>query len=119
MTGLAAEVVVVVHLAYLLYVPLGGFLGLRDVRWSWPHAATAVWAWWRVITQASCPLTVLEQDLILLDGGAPYAGPFIGHYLADVVYPAAWQDAVSWVRACVVLASYGIVLTRHAPHAAS
>lgn len=112
MAGAAAEVVVAIHLVYLLYVPLGGLLGLRDVRWLWPHSATVVWGVVGVLTGARCPLTELEKHLVALDGGEPYSGPFIDRYLADVLYPAELQDLVWWLTSVVVLASYLLVFSR-------
>ena len=43
MAALLADLVVVLHVAYLGYVVLGGFLGLCDVRWLLPHLVTVVW----------------------------------------------------------------------------
>lgn len=102
----------VVHLAYLLYVLLGGFLGLRNVNWLWPHAVTAFWGVAGVATQLSCPLTLLEKHLIRVDGTEPYSGPFISHYLVDVVYPASWQPLVWYVTFVLVLTSYVVTFAR-------
>ena len=114
MAGLAAQAVVVVHLAYLLYVLFGGFLGLRSLRWLWPHAVTAFWGAFGVAEQLSCPLTVLEKYLLVQAGTEPYAGPFITHYLVGTLYPASWQGAVWYATSAVVLASYVLAFTRHA-----
>ncbi len=91
MAGVAAQTVVVVHLAYLLYVLLGGLLGMRNIHWLWPHAVTAFWGVVGLVTQVRCPLTVLEKYLLTLDGTEPYSGTFIGNHVAGVFYPAAWQ----------------------------
>jgi hypothetical protein len=112
MAGVAALVVAGVHLAYLLYVLFGGFLGLRSVHWLWPHLVTVVWGVQGLVTQVRCPLTELEKHLILLDGAEPYAGTFIATRVAGVLYPTAWQELVWWATAVVVLASYALVLVR-------
>lgn len=113
MAGVAAQAVVVVHLAYLLYVLLGGLLGLRSLHWLWPHLVTAFWGAIGVAGQLGCPLTLLQKHLIRLDGGVPYDGTFIGHYVAGVFYPESWQGAVWWATAVFVLASYTAALVRH------
>lgn len=113
MAGVAAQAVVVVHLTYLLYVLLGGLLGLKDVHWLWPHAVTAVWGVVGVATQMTCPLTALQKHLMVLDGTPPYAGTFIEQHVAGVVYPASWQTAVWYVTALVVLVSYTLTFVRH------
>jgi hypothetical protein len=113
MAGVAAHTVVVVHLAYLLYVLLGGLLGLRNIRWLWPHSVTAFWAVVGLITQVRCPLTVLEKYLLVLDGTQPYSGTFIGHHVAGVFYPAAWEALVWYSSAVLVLTSYVVAFARH------
>lgn len=114
MAGVAAQTVVVVHLAYLAYVLLGGLLGLRNLRWLWPHSVTVCWAVIGLVAHTTCPLTDLEKYLLILDGTEPYAGTFIGHHVAGVFYPTAWQDLVWYTTAFVVLASYSLAFARHA-----
>jgi hypothetical protein len=114
MAGIAAQAVVVVHLAYLLYVVVGGLLGLRSLHWLWPHAVTAFWAVVGLLTQVACPLTLLEKHLIALDGAVPYAGTFIGRYVEGVFYPAGMRNPVWYATAVFVLASWALVVARHA-----
>jgi hypothetical protein len=113
MAGVAAQAVVVVHLAYLLYVVLGGLVGLRSLLWLWPHALTAFWALVGLAIQVSCPLTLLEKHLIALDGAEPYAGTFIGHYVEGVLYPEGWRTPVWYATAAVVLATWAVALVHH------
>lgn len=113
---LAAQVVVVLHLAYLVYVVLGGFLGLRSLIWLWPHMITVAWGVFGLFASVECPLTDLEKWLLTLGGVEPYDGPFIDHYLTGVVYPTAWEDLVMSLGAVVVLTSYVVVLARRSRH---
>jgi hypothetical protein len=113
MAGVAAEAVVTVHLAYLLYVALGALLALRNIHWLWPHLVTAVWGVTVLLTQVQCPLTVLEKHLRTLDGAEPYNGTFIGYYLDGVVYPEGWRDGVWYATALFVLGVYVLALVRH------
>lgn len=108
-----ADLVVAVHVTYLGYVLLGGFLGLRDVRWLWPHLATVIWGLVGTATRLPCPLTELERWLDTLAGASTYQGPFIAHYLAGPLYPATAQPLVWHATAGVVLASYLAVLHHH------
>ena len=111
-----ADVVVVVHLAFLGYVLLGGFLGLRDVRWLVPHLVALAWGVIGVESTKVCPLTSLEKWFIELSGGIPYDGPFISHYLTGHLYPVGAQDEVWLLCATVVLTSYVVVLVHHHRH---
>jgi hypothetical protein len=111
-----ADVVVAVHLAFLGFVLLGGFLGLRDVRWLVPHLLAVAWGVIGVESTKVCPLTILEKWFIEQSGAIPYDGPFISHYLTGHLYPAGAQDEVWLLCATVVLASYVVVLIHHRHH---
>jgi hypothetical protein len=108
-----ADLVVVVHVAYLGFVVLGGFLGLRDGRWLVPHLLTVAWGVVGTMTRLPCPLTSLEKWLDSLAGGSTYDGPFISHYLAGTLYPADAQALVWQATAAVVAASYVVVGVHH------
>lgn len=107
-----AAFVAVVHGASIVYVVLGGFLGLRDVRWLVPHAATVTWIVVGGAMLAECPLTALEKWLIVQGGGTPYEGYYIGHYLVGTFFPGSMEDPLRDLSAIVVVASWGLVAQR-------
>src|SRR5262249_20454011 len=83
-----AETVVLAHLAFVLFVVLGGLLALKWRRIAWAHVPAAVWG---VVVEWSgrvCPLTPLEGWLRTKAGGETYAGGFVEHYIVPVLYPA-------------------------------
>lgn len=99
------------HLAYLVYAAVGGFLALRNVAWLWPHLASTVWSFTVTLTGIRCPLTAVEKWLIGASGGTPYDGSFTAYYLRDVLYPAEYEIAV-WVgMMSLAVLSYVVVLT--------
>lgn len=49
------------HLAYLLYVPSGGFLALRWPRTMALHVPAVGWGIAVVTLRLPCPLTILES----------------------------------------------------------
>lgn len=113
---LAAGIVVIVHLAYLVYMVIGGFLALRSLIWLWPHFASTIWSVTVTVTAITCPLTALEKWLLELAGRTPYEGSFIAHYLRGVLYPPQYEVAV-WVGSIsVAFLSYAVVLTLRRPH---
>lgn len=112
---LLAGVVVVLHLAFLGYLVLGGLLGLRDRRWLWPHAATVAWGLSSILLHVPCPLTSLEKWLVETGGGTPYDGPFITHYLTGTLYPPSAGQVVLLLVALVVLGSYVASFTHRRP----
>lgn len=84
-----ADGLVVVHLAFVLFVVLGGVLAWRWPRLAWVHLPAFVWGVWISITGAICPLTPLENRLRRIGGEAGYDGGFIEQYLLPVLYPGA------------------------------
>jgi hypothetical protein len=83
-----ADLVVVLHLAFVLFVVLGGLLALRWPRAAWFHLPAAVWGAGIEFVQGVCPLTPLENHLRRLGGESGYSGGFVEHYVLPVLYPA-------------------------------
>lgn len=107
---IAAGVVVLVHLAYLVYATIGGFLGLRSLLWLWPHVISTIWSITVTLTPVNCPLTALEKWLLTLSGQTPYADSFTAHYLRGVIYPAKYEVGIWIAMIGVALVSYVVVL---------
>jgi Protein of Unknown function (DUF2784) len=91
---LLADLVVVLHLAFVLFVVLGGLLALRWPRAAWFHIPAAIWGAGIEFVQGICPLTPLENHLRQLGGEAGYSGGFVEHYLLPVLYPAGLSQNV-------------------------
>src|SRR6185295_10526499 len=91
---LLADLVVVLHLAFVLFVVLGGLLALRWARAAWFHIPAAIWGAGIEFVQGICPLTPLENHLRQLGGEAGYSGGFVEHYLLPVLYPAGLSQNV-------------------------
>ena len=84
---LTADVLVVLHLAYILFVVIGGLFALR---WRWIaliHLPAAAWGILIEIMGWICPLTPWEVKLRIAAGEVGYDGSFIEHYLIPVIYP--------------------------------
>lgn len=107
---LAAGIVVLVHLAYLVYATVGGFLGLRSLLWLAPHVISTIWSVVVTVTPIGCPLTALEKWLLVRAGRTPYDDSFTAYYLRDVLYPAQYEVAVWLGMIAVAVASYVVVL---------
>jgi hypothetical protein len=116
-----ADLVLVVHLTFVLFVVLGGLLVLRRPRAAWFHVPAAIWGVLIEYTGWICPLTPLENSFRARGGEAGYAGGFIEHYIQPVLYPAGLTRGTQIVLGSFVLllnlGAYGILLTRaKAPH---
>ena len=116
---LAADVVLILHLAFVLFVVLGGLLVLRWRRLAWLHLPAAVWGATIELAGWICPLTPLENRLRRMGGESGYPGGFVEHYIWPVLYPAGltrgWQIALGLFAISVNALIYGrIVLRRRA-----
>lgn len=76
------------HLAYLVYLPSGGFLALRWRRTLWVHVLSVCWGVGVVGLRLQCPLTSLEAWARQRAGMAPLPEiGFIGRYVGGVLLP--------------------------------
>jgi hypothetical protein len=101
--GLLADVVLVVHLGFVLFVVLGGLLALRWPGFAWLHVPAAAWGALIEFSGGVCPLTPLEQRLRRLGGEAGYSGEFIDHYVRTLLYPDGLTRSTQFVLGAIVL----------------
>jgi len=113
---IAADLIVVFHLAFICFVVLGGLFVLR---WRWValiHLPAALWGALIIILGGTCPLTPLENSLLQTAGEPGYSGGFIAHYLIPIIYPDGLTHEIEIVIGVLVvginLAVYAFVL-RH------
>jgi hypothetical protein len=99
---IAADLTLVVHLVFILFVVGGALLLFRFPRLVWLHVPAALWGTWVELTGRICPLTVLENRFRLLAGQAGYAESFIEHYVFPVIYPAGLTRGTQLGLAVVV-----------------
>ncbi len=85
---LAANLLVIVHFGFILFVVLGGLLVLRWPKIAYGHIPCVVWGVLIEFFGWICPLTHLEFHLLERAGRSGYAGGFIEHYILPLVYPA-------------------------------
>jgi len=84
---LLSDLVVVLHLLFILFVAAGGLLVLQRPRLALLHLPAVVWGGFIEFTGGICPLTPLENHFSRLAGRKGYAGGFIEHYLLPIIYP--------------------------------
>jgi Protein of Unknown function (DUF2784) len=84
---LLADAVLLLHLAFIVFVLLGGLLVLRAPRLAWLHVPAVVWGAITEFLGLVCPLTPLENALRARGGEETYAGGFIEHYVTALIYP--------------------------------
>lgn len=111
-----ADATVVLHVAFVVFVLLGGLLVLRRPRVAWAHVPAAAWGAWVEFAGWVCPLTPLENWLREQGGQAGYGSGFIEHYLVPLLYPASLTRELQWGLGGIVLlvnaSVYVVVLRR-------
>lgn len=98
-----ADLVVVAHLAFVLFAVVGGLLVLRWTWVAWIHLPTVAWAALIELVGWVCPLTPLERWLRVRAGGVGYEGGFIEHYILPILYPSDLTRGVQIVLGVFVL----------------
>ncbi len=105
----AADVVLVVHLAFVLFVVLGGLLALRWRRVAWVHVPVALYGATIEFVGFICPLTPLENSLRRRGGAAGYEGGFIEQYITAALYPSGLTREIQLALGIGVLLLNGII----------
>ena len=99
-----ADLVLVVHLAFVLFVVLGGLLALRWPRLAWLHVPAALYGATIEFVGFVCPLTPLEVWLRRRGGEAGYEGGFVEHYVTAALYPSGLTREIQLALGVAVLA---------------
>ncbi len=106
---LAADLVLAVHLLFLVFVTLGGLLVFHRSYWSFVHLPAVAWGAWAELTGKLCPLTLLENHLLRQAGEAGYPGSFIDHYLLAIIYPEGLTPDLQILLGSCLLVWNGLV----------
>jgi hypothetical protein len=106
---LLADLIVLVHFFFILFVIFGGVLVLRNPRFAALHVPIALWGALIEFTSWPCPLTPLELALRKRGGEAGYAGGFIDHYIMSIIYPPGLTRGMQISLGIAVLAINALV----------
>ena len=98
-----ADVVLLTHVGFVVFVVFGGVAVLRWPRLAWVHLPAVVWGVLIEFAGWICPLTPLENALRQEGGQGAYAGGFIDHYVAGALYPAGLTRGVQVALGAVAL----------------
>lgn len=114
--AVASALVLLVHLAFVLFVVFGAALVPRWPRLVWLHLPAAAWGVFVELTGRGCPLTALENLLRARAGLDGYPESFIEHYILWLLYPSGLTRDTQLLLAAGVatinLILYGWVILR-------
>ena len=100
---LAADGVLLLHLAFILFALFGAAL---SIWWRWIpfiHLPAAAWGFFVELTGRVCPLTNWENALRIKAGQSGYTESFIEHYVLDIIYPSGLTRDIQFTLAGVVV----------------
>jgi hypothetical protein len=83
----AADLVVVCHLLFVMFVVFGGLIAIFRPRLMWLHLPAVAWGVIIEFSGGTCPLTPLENELRRRQGLSGYEGDFVAHYILLTLYP--------------------------------
>ncbi len=101
---LAADAIVGLHFAFILWAMFGGLTLLWRRALAWIHMPALAWAAYIEFSGSFCPLTPLEKHFRQLAGDAGYGGGFVQHYIVSIVYPQALTRNLQLVLGAALIA---------------
>ena len=113
---LLADLVILFHLGFILFVLFGSGLVMR---WIWVAGVHLPAIAWGIIVEwchLECPLTYWENYYRFMAGQAMYAGGFIDRYVIAIIYPEWLTDRLQLLYgnlvAIVNIVMYTIAIRR-------
>ena len=109
--ALLADLTILLHTTFILFVVFGGLLVFWRRGFAWFHVPCAVWGILIEFQGWVCPLTYLENDLRAAANTSGYDGGFIDHYLVPLVYPSGLTSDTQILLGLVVFFINAMIYT--------
>lgn len=100
---LLAELALILHFLFILFVIFGGLFVFKWNRIIWLHVPCAIWGVLLVIYHRICPLTHMENYFRNWAGASGYSGGFIEHYLLAIIYPTGLTANTQIILGIIVI----------------
>jgi len=101
---LLADLVLIAHLLFIVFVIFGGLIVLKWHRTMWLHIPCAIWGVLIEFFGWICPLTYLENYFRRAGNASSYEGGFIQHYLMPIIYPQGLTTGIQILLGVIVVA---------------
>ncbi len=82
-----ANLTLITHLIFILFVIFGGLLFFIFSKVIYIHLPALIWGIYIELTSSVCPLTYLENWLLYQSGLTTYSNSFINNYILPTIYP--------------------------------
>jgi len=87
MYEIAADLLLIIHFTFLLFVVFGALLIFASIKIIFIHIPAVIWGSYIELTNSICPLTYLENWFLHKANLTTYSEGFIQNYLVPIVYP--------------------------------
>jgi len=112
----AADLTLIVHFAFIIFVVFGALLFFVSTKIIYVHVPALIWGIYIEITHSICPLTYLENWFLQKANLTTYSEGFIQNYLVPVVYPTNLTDDLQTYLAIVLIVAnmlmYGLIISK-------
>ena len=88
MYELAADIILIIHFLFILFVIFGALLFFVVKKIVFIQIPAIIWGTYIELTNTTCPLTYLENWFLHKTNLTTYSEGFIQNYLVPIVYPA-------------------------------
>jgi len=89
MYELAAELTLIIHFTFILFVVFGALLFFVATKIIFIHFPALIWGSYIELTNSICPLTYLENWFLHKANLTTYSEGFIQNYFVPIVYPVS------------------------------
>jgi len=116
MYEMAANLTLIVHFAFILFVVLGALLFFVSTKIVFIHIPAFIWGSYIELTHSICPLTYLENWFLHKANLTTYSEDFIQNYLVSIVYPTNLsKDLQIYLGIAIIVVNmiiYGFIISR-------
>ena len=116
MYSLLADLVILAHMAFIVFAGAGSLLLLKWPKLVFLHLPAVCWGVWIELSGNICPLTYLENRFHQLSSRPVYDISFIERYLLPVIYPPGLDRKLQFYLAGALillnLVFYAVIVNR-------
>ena len=94
MYELFANLTLIMHLIFILFVIFGGLLFFIFSKIIYIHLPALLWGIYIELTNSVCPLTFLENWFLYKGELTTYSNDFINNYLFPIIYPRGINNEI-------------------------
>ena len=112
----AADLTLIVHFAFIIFVVFGALLFFVSTKIIYVHVPALIWGIYIELTHSVCPLTYLENWFLQKANLTTYSEGFIQNYLVPIVYPKnLTEDLQTYSAIALIVANmimYGLIISK-------